>query len=375
MNKLKKLWPLLLLAAVSAFAQKPADAVWTQFEKQTKAGSTFGYKDAAGHIRIPAKFGNFSRALRFRHIIAVNEEATQRQYYLLKDGRKVGRDSVYLFDYTFDCESEGKIRFRDRRKYRVGFFDSSGHVCIPAVYNTVTPFHNGLAVARIGAHLECLSGEKDTIQCEHAAWVGGRSVLIDARNEVLADSLPNDQSTNINWYSLKINVPAIDTATTRTFRAVNGGRYIFTDYEKEFTHWFYDVFVPAVRTGLASKATPLCYSELAVSGRPFRGWPHFDRATFVQKFYQPVLRPKLSSLRYGEKGVDISAEDFNNLVFDSKNFQAFLTDCGEPFREKYPAFNVVVTEVGPAGQRNYEHQQHFAFIRTAEGYRLFSVSL
>ena len=112
-----------------------------------------------------------------------------------------------------------------------------------------------------------------------------------------------------------------------------------------------------------------------VAGRPFRGWPHFDRATFVKRFYQPVLRPKLSSLRYGAKGVAISAEDFNMLVFDSKNFQAFLTDCGEHFRGKYPAFNVVFTEVGPAGQRNYEHQQHFAFIRTAEGYRLFSVSL
>ena len=48
MKRLKKLLPLLLLLAVSAFARKPADATWTQFEKWTKEGSTFGCKDAAG---------------------------------------------------------------------------------------------------------------------------------------------------------------------------------------------------------------------------------------------------------------------------------------------------------------------------------------
>ncbi|GAB2856930.1 WG repeat-containing protein [Hymenobacter ruber] len=376
MKKLKKLLPLLLLVvSVSAAAQTQADSVWTRFEKQQKDHYLFGYKDAAGRIRTPAKFGSFSDAQKFRHIMAVNEDATQKQYYLLKNGRPVGRDSVYMFDYTFDCESEGKIRFRDRKRYRMGFFDSAGHVSIPAIYNTVMPFHNGLAAARIGAHLKCISGEKDTIQCEHAIWVGGRNVLINTRNEVLADNLPEDQLANLNWYSLRINATAVDTATTRTFRAVNGDRYTFTDYEKEFTHWFYEVFVPTVLTGPAEKVAPLCFAELAVAGKPFRGWPHFEPAAFVKKFYQPALLPKLGRLQFGTKNVEISAEEFNNLIFNGPRFRPFLTDCGAPFQEKYPAFNVVVNEDDASGKRNYEHQQHFAFIRTTEGYRLFSVAL
>ena len=84
---MKKLLPLLLLSAAAVQAQTPADTVWTQFDKKQKDSYISGYKDAAGRIRIPAKFGMFSRAQKFRHIMAVNEEATQKQYYLLKNGR------------------------------------------------------------------------------------------------------------------------------------------------------------------------------------------------------------------------------------------------------------------------------------------------
>lgn len=371
-----KLLLLLLLAASAAQAQKvQSDTVWTQFTNKAKGEYEYGYKDAGGHIRIPARFGNFTNAQKFRHIMAVSEKATFKQYYLLKNGRAVGRDSVYMFDYTFDCESEGKIRFRDRMRNRVGFFDGSGHVLVPALYNVATPFHNGLSTALIGARRNCPSGEKDTTQCEHASWVGGRSVLINTRNEVLADNLPERQLYYLNWYSLHINAPSIDTATTRTFRAVNGDLYTFTDYEKEFAHWFYDVFVPAIRTGAAEKVTPLCYFELAASGRPFRGWQHFERTTFVRRFYQPTLRPRLSVLQPGAKKVAVFSEDLNTLIFTSQRFQAFLTDCGEHFRERYPVFNVVVNQVETSGKSNPEHQEHFAFIRTTEGYRLFSVSI
>ncbi|ALW84111.1 hypothetical protein AUC43_02760 [Hymenobacter sedentarius] len=372
---MKKLLPLLVLVAVSASAQTQSDTVWTQFTQKDKQGYKYGYKDAAGHIRIPARFGNFTNAQKFRHIMAVSESATPRQYYLLKNGRQVGRDSVYMFDYTFDCESEGKIRFRDRTKDRVGFFNHSGTAIIPAIYNYAEPFYNGLAVALIGARSKCWSGEKDTMHCEHPSWVGGRNVLISERNEVLADNLPRNQLNHLNWYSLRINATALDTATTRTFRAVNGDRYTFTDYEKEFTHWFYEVFVPTVRTGSADKVIPLCYLELAVSGQPFRGWPHFERTAFVQKFYQPALRPKLSGLRYGATNVNIFSEDLDILIFESQRFKSFLNDCGEHFQEKYPVFDVVINQVNAATKSGFEHQERFAFIRTAEGYRLFSATM
>ena len=367
--------PLLLLPAAASSAQTLAESVWTRFDKQEKNERKFGYKDAAGHLRIPARFGQFTHAITFRHIIAVNEDATQKQYYLLKSGRHVGRDSVYMFDYTFDCESEGKIRFHSRAKNRVGFLNGQGRVVIPAVYNYVTPFHNGLAIGLAGARAKCFSGEKDTVTCEHPGWVGGRTVLINERNEVLLNLPAGFGWPRLNLYSANSNAAASDTATTITLRAINGDRYSFIDYEKEFAHWFYNVFVPAVRSGKAENVLPLCYTELTTSSRPFKGWQHVERAAFVQKFYESELRPKIGALQRGASSVDIFSSDLNMLIFPSQNFQRFLTDCGEHAQDKYPAFEVVLTYPAQVGAQHNTYQNHFEFIRTANGYRLFCVAL
>ncbi|GGF07163.1 hypothetical protein GCM10011383_17780 [Hymenobacter cavernae] len=346
-----------------------------QFAVQKNGDYLYGYKDKNGHVRVPAKFGNFTNAQKFTHIIAVSEAGTHQQYYLLRNGRKVGVDSVYMFDFTFDCEREGKIRFEDRKKNRIGFLNIQGRAIIPAMYNFVTPFQNGLAVARVGARAKCWSSENDTIRCEHLGWVGGRDVLINERNEILADSLAEGQWAHLNWYSLKINPAEVDTALTSSFRGKQGDRYTFINYEKEFTQWLYEVFVPAVRTGNDKQVAALCFPELAVAARPFKGWPHFQRAAFMTKYYQSVLRPKLGMLHRDSKNVAVLSEELNTYIFSGSLFQLFMTDCGAHFQDKYPVFDVMLTYAAPPGQKSDEYHNHFEFIRTPQGYRLLSVGL
>src|SRR5688572_25077080 len=134
-----------------------------------------GYRDLKGNIKQPAKFGGFTRADSFHHIIAVTEtiDRSYKSYYLLKDGRKIGQDSVFVLDFTFDCESEGKIIFKDRKKDRVGFLDKNGSAIIPAIYNYVSPFRNGIAIAHRNAKRKCLEKNGDTTRCEHLGWEGG----------------------------------------------------------------------------------------------------------------------------------------------------------------------------------------------------------
>ncbi|RYY14039.1 MAG: WG repeat-containing protein, partial [Cytophagaceae bacterium] len=265
---------------------------------------------------------------------------------------------------------------RDQRRNRVGFFDARGKVVIPARYNYVTPFHNGLAVGLIGARQTCGSGY-DTLRCEHPDWAGGRLVLLNARNEVLVDSLTAEQQRSylLNYYSLQINAVAPDTATTVSWRGVTGDHYTFVEYEKEFRHWLYTVFVPTVRAGNATQIQALCFSDIAVSARKFRGWPHLTAAAFVAKYQAAFLRPTLGALRRGDPDTAIFDEDLNRSIFEGPAFQPFLTDCGEHFKEKYPVFNVVLTYRGQPATNPIERQEHVAFIRTAGGYRLFSVSL
>ena len=361
---------------VAAAAQVPDTAAWTRFEKKAGGESTYGYRDAGGRVRLPATFGTFTPAVRFRRIMAVQDAQTGRGYYLLKSGRVVGRDSVYMSsDYEVACESEGTIVFLDKRKDRVGFLNALGKPLIPAVYNYATPFHNGLAIVRSKAHKRCLSGEADTVQCEHPGWKGGRTLLINPRNEVLLDAGKSDEIYQVNLYSLQVNPVAVDTAVTSSFQSVSGDRYVFINYEKEFAHWLYNVFVPAVQSGEARRFGALCFEEVAVSNRPFRGWPHYGRATFVAKYYQPVLYPRLRHLRQQQKNVYLFLDDLNQFIFNSRSFPAFYTDCGEPFQAKYPAFEVAISYAAQPGQPGTEHQEHFDFIRTTGGYRLFSVSL
>jgi hypothetical protein len=350
---------------------------WTQFSVRAHGEYRYGYRDASGRVRIPAKFGNFTNARTFRYIMAVSESKSPKEYYLLKNGRKVGIDSVFMFDYQYDCDSEGKILFRDKRKDRVGFLNAQGKAVIPAIYNFALPFHNGLVVALIGAKRSCGDHTLDTLHCEHLGWAGGHKVLLNERGEVLLNNLDTELTGNgrLNWYSLKINDPAPDTATTVTLRAVNGDRYTFIDYEKEFKQWLYDVLVPTVRRGEAAQVSALCFTDLAVSVRPFRGWPHFTPDTFWAKYQQAALRPKLGALQRGAPGVAIFAGDLNTLTFESRDFQPFLTDCGEHFSEKYPVFEVVLTYPAQPADASIDHQEHFEFIRTASGYQFFSMSL
>ena len=92
--------------------------MWIRY--QDKDSERRGYQDAKGRIRIPAKF-EWATAGSFYHIMALSEEDRPYSYYLLKNGRKAGVDSVYEFDNNFDCEREGKVLFRDKKSENEGF--------------------------------------------------------------------------------------------------------------------------------------------------------------------------------------------------------------------------------------------------------------
>ncbi|WHT39712.1 hypothetical protein QNH98_03240 [Myroides sp. mNGS23_01] len=85
--------------------------------------------------------------------MAVSEEVGEswKNYYLTKEGRSVGVDSLYIFDNGSDCESEGFIRFRDSKTDQAGMFNSKGDIAIPAVYNDLTRVRNGMIIGLKGA--------------------------------------------------------------------------------------------------------------------------------------------------------------------------------------------------------------------------------
>jgi hypothetical protein len=186
---------------------------WVSF-KDEKDDELIGYKDLNGEIKIEPKFTFLTSSIVFENIIPVFEKTNVKnkddfettQYYLLKNGKKIGVDSLYVSDFALDCENEDKIRFRDPKTDKVGFFDKNGKVIIPAIYNDAREFHNGLAIVIKDAKRICWEGKEYSKenQCEHWSWIGNTQI-INNQNELILDNVDLEEFQNIDWYSLQIN--------------------------------------------------------------------------------------------------------------------------------------------------------------------------
>lgn len=374
---------VLLLSTVS---NGQNSGVWVRYIDTTTQRS--GYRDLNGVTKIPALFEGFTRADTFHNIIAVNETTggSYQSYYLLKDGRKVGQDSVYVFDFTFDCESEGKILYRDRKKDRVGFLDSNGVAIIPAVYNYATSFRNGIALALRNAGKVCLDGREEETDCEHWGWQGGETILINEKNEVLADSLSVD-TYDLNWYSLRINDPTVDTSLFVSIPGRNGTVYSFMDYAREFRQWFTTVLVPSLEN---HKFRQHLFTEITY-WTDEDGWVCLDKEAFTKTFPKVLTEERFQETAL--KKISMSSGLFNYLIYDKPLYKKYMGACGEPNADRFPLFNVTLSyhkkretplppdvlndKNVPQFYKAYEHdyQEHFEFLRTEEGYKLLGVSV
>jgi hypothetical protein len=347
----------------------PPKAIWYSFQDQ-KTELT-GYKDAAGKVMVPAKFGLLTHSGVFRNIVPVMERSGEKykNYYLLKNGKKAGLDSLYVWDATLDCESEGKIRFRDKKTDQVGFFDRNGKITIPAVYNDALPFYNGLAIVIRNAKRICWEGGESTVQnpCEHWSWKGTVSI-INTKNEIVIDSVK--YGNPIDYYSLKIGGRLLDTNLYANFKGTNGRIYSFIDQDKEFKWWFYKNYL-ADQSLNNLQAT--CFKELTVEQNfEKNGIRNLPKALFVKR-YNAILQSKMRQIKQHLVEVNFFNEDMNNFIYTSKSFAEFYTDCGMANTQKYPGYNVVTSFYTKDKRINY--QENFHFIRTDGGYKLVGVAL
>lgn len=390
---MRQLFSLTLSLLLTQLSFGQVRDYWIRFYDTTT--QLTGYKDLKGNIKIPLKFDNLTTADTFYNIIAVNEKIGDlySPYYLLKNGRKVGKDSVFMFDFSYDCESEGKILFKDKKKDRVGFFDRNGVVVIPAIYNAATPFRNGYAIALKNARRKCWGENEDTLNCEHLNWSGGEIVLINEKNVILVDSVKSDLA-NINWYSCKINDTNIDTSIYISIRGNQGNIYSFIDYEKEFTKWYHEIFLSAINPLNKGMLKNLLFSEILCWTKK-RGWTNLNSEKYLQELSGSITKQRFQAAEF--KTVSIISQDLNKYQFDKELYRNFYNSCGIHNRDIFPLFDVMLTyykkrinkfKIPPAGHKlekweisafdkkyEFDYQEHFEFIRTNDGYKFLSESL
>jgi len=373
-----RLWLALAVLLAAGFARAQDTTEWIRFEKPET--ERIGFKDRFGKIMIEPKFLTITGASRFRNIIAVIEDDSMADfphYHLLKDGRKVGRDSLYMFDMTMDCEYQGRIRFRDQKSDKVGFFDSTGKVVIPALYSDATPFHGGFSVVvhgrRIGdGGVECSADHP----CEHWYW-DGTSDLINQRNETVArgvDFEDPDGKWSVDWNSLVLDSVISDT-TFRSILSNDGRRISFRDNTREFWKWYQDSLERDVAIGRSDRHL----FEKVVTSKD-KGWKGRNRPTRSSvnpawsmdsprdflRLNQKRLLKVVQKMKLGEAKLGLDFYDLP-LFLDHDEYPEYFNSCGEFDKDSHPYATLTLSSSEGLTLHSME------FLKTPAGYKLVQV--
>ncbi|REA59496.1 hypothetical protein DSL64_17755 [Dyadobacter luteus] len=354
--KLQYIICMFFLSPGTLLAQE--QSYWTAFMNANS--SLIGYKDKNDHIRIPPRFETYSPARKFDDIIAVHEQVSGKisSYYLSKSGRVTARDSMYVFDNTLDCESEGFIRFRDQKTDRAGLLNKSGNIAIPAVYNDLSRVENGLIIALSGAN------KKQSPDGEHTMWEGGKYILIDTTNQLLIDNFEVEDP--ISLHTLQVSDKPGNDHKRKYFKGLNGKYYGFIDTDAEFKLWLKTTLLTERSESSFHKAT---FEEIKYWDES-SGWISENGKTFIEQNFN-ILQKLLARLNAPDCQYDIFNESLNPFLFESELFSSYLNNCNEALENRYPVKNIVISHGKGVGVK----QDHLAFLRTDSGYKLISVSL
>jgi hypothetical protein len=340
-----------------------ADHSWTAFISED-SGLT-GFKDQNGRIRIKPKFAGFTIAKKFDKIIAVMEEKNGKNelYYFTKSGKIVQRGNLYLFDNSPDCESEGFIRFRDRKTDKAGLLNGEGKIVIPAVYNDLTNVRNGFIIALKGAKKIFLDANEPS-GCNHSTWIDGEKFLIDTRNKIIIRNF--DSESNLDVFSLTIASEPSRDIRRQNFPGVDGRYYSFVDYKKEFQQW---LFSNPIENLSMDKLIEYSYHKIYFWKEP-DGWTHESKHKFIESNFE-LIKNRLTELNEKNSEYFISIDGLNPFTYDAAEFNTYYNNCGEPKEWKYPVMSVIINHK----TKNDLNQDHFEFLRTANGYKMISVTI
>ncbi len=353
-----KVYLLTFLATISSWnVLGQSNATWTSF--WNKDSTLVGYKDINGVVKIEPKFTSFTSARKFENIIAVSEDTNGKwsSYYLTKQGRIVGRDSLHIFDNGSDCESEGFIRFRDPKTDKSGMFNKNGDIVIPAIYNDLTRVMNGMTIALKGAEKKYLDGD------EHFSWVGGQEVLIDTNNTILIENFKLDN--HVNFFTFEKTTTIHSDKIRKSFLAKDGNYYSFIDFEKEFRQWI----TRELQNGLTIESL-IRNSYDTITWESEEGWAKTSKEKLIRDNYT-ILSKGLLEILQPKTVYFISNDGLNPFMFEGAEFEKYFNNCDDSKDWIYPTMSIVISHE----DKKDVTQNHYEFLRTDNGYKLICLTI
>lgn len=363
---MKKIAQLILICCLLlwAFAMSvQADGYWTAFSSEDSG--LIGFKDQHGRIRIQPKYSSFTTARKFDKIIAVMEEKSGKSvfYYLTKAGKKVQKKNLYFFDNGPDCESEGFIRFRDRKTDKAGLLNGKGEVAILPIYNDLTNVRNGYIAALKGAKKKFLDADEPS-GCNHFTWIDGETVLVDTRNKIIIRNF--DSESSLDFFSIQISSEPSKDVRRQNFIGVDGRYYSFINYKKEFQDWLFSNLLENLSIERLLECT---YHEIYSWKEP-GGWIRESKHQFIKRNFE-LIRSRLGEIKSKDSDYFVSVDGLNPFIYDATEFNPYYNNCGEPKEWEYPVMDVIINQK----TKSDLIQDHFEFLRTDNGYKLISLTI
>lgn len=339
----------------------------------------FGFKSENGRVEIEPKFIDYSYVSSFdnfnagfEEIIAVgeNNDGAYRSYYLSKSGHTFGQGNVYVTnEVRVDCESEGFIRFIDHENDKIGMFDKSGKIAIPAVYDELSRVHNGLVYAIKNAEKFYYD---ESVDSSVFIWINGDRMILDTKNKILIKNFEYKKNYRpINYldlYSLNISELADKDTTKYSFLGVNGLYYTFSDFKLEFEEW--------VKTELLTNLNIESFNSISSDSITFRGafnlndnksnWTTTGKTEFFDANFKLIKKRILESSQPNAKWFGVH-EPMNELIFNRVYYSTYFDNCGNSKYNRYPVLILVVnTEKGD--------QDKYYFLESEEGYKFIGAT-
>ena len=350
---------LLILSLNSTNLLSQNKDVWSAFEDESTG--LYGFKDDEGNVKVEAKFLGFMLAPKFSDIVALMED-NNTSYYLTKKRNKVGRDSLYIFDNSYDCESEGFIRFRDKKNNTTGMFNSEGKVVVPAEYNYLSEVRNGLIVAIKGAQKEFLNNDSTD---EHWGWSNGTKYLIDTANNIIVKDF--EDNGEIDFHSLIIVNTLSSDKNRDNYPGIDGRYYTFINNMKLFESWLKNNFLKDVSE---ESLLENCYPNIIYWSED-SGWVAKSNKLFMDDYFG-LIKERLSRLNKDSADYFISIDDFVITPPDiGSEFEKYLDNCGHLKTSQFPLMNVVINFTNG----NDFYQDNFDFFKSENGFQLLTVVL
>ncbi len=342
---------LMLIYAISVFGQK--DKYWYAFEVEDTVknplSNSLGFKDFQGKIRIePIYISPLTQNKKFEKIVALTEYSkdTSKGYYLNKEGKKFGIDSLYTFDFMHDTEQEGFIRFSVGRYLdSIGLFNLNGKIVIEPKYNSLSRVNNGLVVAKIGATQK---HESHNLGCDHWYFEGGKEMILDTLGNVLIDDY-NDNDLLLNLFSLKISDNKNQEKFRHNFIGKNGKFYSFISYREEFEDFIKNEFLK----NLPKKSIE---TYLFVT---------------IKKILNTKSKSELNEIASIIQNNKIEFYNFPFIFIDEedeillKSMEGYLDNSNVLIDDKFPILEI------QSQDKSKRKEVSLSFIRTEKGYKIY----